>query len=215
MAASVTTGPTKVAGSSGSPTARDPSAASDQIDHLVVDVLVDVEPGRERTSLTGQQRRAERGAGGCRVEVGIGEHDVRRLAPQLEGQRGEVAGRRRHQRTGRGAASGEADLVHPGMSGQRRSGLGSADHDIEHALGQSGLERQLGESQHPERRQFGRLGHHGVAGGQRRSALLAHPHHRAVPRWDHGDHAVGLEPHVRERGLGGHHLTVSLSHQPA
>ncbi len=43
----------------------------------------------------------------------------------------------RHQGAGGGAAPGEADLVHPGVTGQSRSGLGPAHHHVEHSLGQA------------------------------------------------------------------------------
>ncbi len=58
MAASVTTGPTNDAGSSGSPTFRDVERGEDLVHHLVVDVVMHIEPGRERAPLPGQQCRS-------------------------------------------------------------------------------------------------------------------------------------------------------------
>ena len=98
---------------------------------------------------------------------------------------------------GRGRPAGEADLVDPGVADQGRARSSAPPTTtLSTPGGRPGLEGQLGEAQHAERGQLGRLGHHGVAGRQGRAALLAHAHHRAVPRRDDRDDAVGLEADV-------------------
>ena len=89
-------------------------------------------------------------------------------------------------------------------------GGGAAHHDVEHPGGQPGLGRQFGEAQDAERGQLGGFGHDGVTGGEGRRRLLAHAHHRTVPRRDHRHHAIRLEPHRRRRPPPGEHLTVEL-----
>ena len=88
MAASVTTGPTNDAGSSGSPTGNECEGGEHLGHHLVVDVGMDVQTGRQGAALAGQQGGAEeRGHGAGGVEIGVGEDDVGRLPAELEGQR--------------------------------------------------------------------------------------------------------------------------------
>ena len=57
----------------------------------------------------------------------------------------------------------------------------------------------------------GRLDHDGVAGRQRRHRLLAHAHHRTVPRHDGADDPVGLGEHdVEDVARDRHDLAVEL-----
>ena len=59
----------------------------DPVHQLVGDGLVDEEAGRQGAALAAEEDRTEQPAdGGCRVEVGVGEDDVGRLAAQFEGQ---------------------------------------------------------------------------------------------------------------------------------
>ena len=51
---------------------------------------------------------------------------------------------------------------------------------------------ELGEPDRRQRRDLGRLEHHGVAGRERRSETPAGDRHREVPRHDHADHAERL-----------------------
>ena len=66
---------------------------------------------------------------------------------------------------------GERDLVDAGVRGQRGAGVGLAGDDVEHALGQAGIEAQLGETQRRQRRLLGRLVYDRAAGRQRRPGL--------------------------------------------
>ena len=66
--------------------------------------------------------------------------------------------------------AGERDLGHVGVLHQPRAARRARPGDhVEHALGQSRLQRDLGEAQRGQRRQLGGLEHHRVAGGQRRA----------------------------------------------
>ena len=106
-------------------------------------------------------------------------------------------------------------LSTPGWRTSASPAARTADHDVERARREPGLERELGEAQRAERRDLRRLHHDGVAGGQRGHRLLAHAHHRAVPRHDRADHAVGLGQHDVERvARDRHDLAVELVDPP-
>ena len=123
------------------------------------------------------------------------------LPAQFEGQ-GLDGGRRGLDHPAGGLpAPGEADLAHLGVPDQGLAGLGPPGHHVQHARGQARLEGQLGEPVGPERGDLGRLGHHGVAGGQGRPGLLAHAHHGAVPGGHHPDYPVRLVAHVVESAV--------------
>ena len=69
------------------------------------------------------------------VEIGVGEHDERRLAAELEADRRDVRrrGRAPTSAAGRGRA-GEADAIDAGVLDQRLARFGAeALHDVEHA----------------------------------------------------------------------------------
>ena len=85
--------------------------------------------------------RPRPGPGRCRtradhrpVEVGVGEHDRRRLAAQLERDPLDGAGAGAHHRAAGDGRSGEGDLVDAGVLGQRGAGhLAQAGHHVEDA----------------------------------------------------------------------------------
>ena len=68
-----------------------------------------------------------------------------------------------------------------------------AGQDLQDALGQPGLEGEFSDAQRAERRDLGRLEHHGVAGGQSRGEAPTGNGHGEVPGDDHPDHAQWLE----------------------
>ncbi len=98
-----------------------------------------------------------------RVEVGIGEDDLRALAAELERDRDHVRrGRGLHPRAG-GDRAGERQMVDARMRRQRRARfLAEPGHDVERPRRQAGLERDPGEREH---RQAGLLG--GLRGRRR------------------------------------------------
>ena len=131
--------------------------------------------------------------------------------PSSNVERGERLGRRRHHQAGRGAATGERHLVDTGVAHERVARRRAADHDVQHSGRQPRLERELGEPKRTERRQLRGLDHDGVAGRQRGHRLLAHAHHRTVPRHDGADDPVGLGEHdVEDVARDRHDLAVEL-----
>ena len=94
--------------------------------------------------------------------------------------------------------AGEADLRDVRMLDQPLPDDGAlADDDVDDALGNAGLERELAEPQRRERRQLRRLQHDGVAARERRPELPRRDVEREVPRRDQADDAERLaERHV-------------------
>src|SRR5262249_41707117 len=94
-----------------------------------------------------------------RIEVRVGEDDLRALAAELEGDLLEVRLCRGVEKTSCGAyGSGEADLVDAGVARQRLSRrISVAGHDVDNAIRQTGLLPQLAELQRSQRSQLGRL----------------------------------------------------------
>ena len=134
------------------------------------------------------------GVGDGEVQVGVGEHQQRGLAAQLQRDRGQLgAGRGGDQAAGRDRA-GEADPGHgPGCaaSGAPASGA-QALHDVEHAVGQPGVAGDVGQQARGQRRPLRRLGDHGVPGRERGGDPPGRQHQRRVPRRDHrGDAGRG------------------------
>ncbi len=87
---------------------------------------------------------------GGRFEIGaVGEHDLRRLAAELQAHALEVAlPGILHQQPADRARAGERDHVDVHMQGERLAGVAAeAGNDIEHARRHAGFERQLAELQ--------------------------------------------------------------------
>jgi ParB family chromosome partitioning protein len=119
------------------------------------------------------------------------EEDVRRLAAQFHGGRNDVLGGACMMCAPTGGA-GEGDLGDALAGGQRFAGFAAeALDDVQHARWQQ-VGDQLGEHHDRQRRLFGRLEHHAVAGGQGRGELPGGHQQREVPRDDLPDHAQRL-----------------------
>ncbi len=145
------------------------------------------------------------------VQVGIAQHDCRRLAAEFEVQLGDVRRRCGHDpRTG-GDAAGEAHEVHPGMAGKAMANTGAlaADH-IEDPRRQIGLGHQTGEFIAVDRCFFAGFDHNGITGDQRRCHLARNQEKREIPRQDARHHAQRLahEENVLAGAVAGQHLAL-------
>ena len=115
-------GPMSVASSRGSPCRSAAAAARKRAGELLGDRLVDQQPGAGQADLPGVVVLADRVADG-QVQVGVGEHEQRGLAAQLERDRGELRPGRRGDLAAGGDRAGEADPGQVRVRGQRRPGL--------------------------------------------------------------------------------------------
>ena len=124
------------------------------------------------------------------LEVGVGEHDHRVLAAELEAHRGERLRRLRHHLLAGRDRAGEHHVVD--LVDERRAGVAAAGGDREHRLGQAAVGEHLRHQQRGERRDLRRLEHHRVAGRERRDAVAERVRQRVVPGADHADDAERL-----------------------
>src|SRR5258708_12904355 len=76
------------------------------------------------------------------------------------------------------------------MSDQRLAGCAIAGHDVDHAVRESDLLTNLGESQRGKRRELRRLQNDSVSRSQRRSNLPCEHEQRKVPGNDLANHAA-------------------------
>ena len=144
----------------------------DELDEAVVHRAFDEDPAAGAAVLSGVVEHRARHACRGRLEVGVGEHDVGALAAELERDPLQRVGRAPHDVLADRRRPGEADLGDVRMVDQPLPGRRPvADHDVEDAFGDAGLERQLGEADARQRRQLARLEHHRVAARQRRAEL--------------------------------------------
>ena len=166
--------------------------AGEAAHELVVDRLVDDHRAERRAALPGGAEAAEQRALGGQVELGVGHHDQRVLAAQLEAGRLDVApAQLADARADRGRA-GEADLVDEPLRQRRlqplEGGRAVALDQVEHAVGQPAGEEQLGERLAERRRVLGRLPDDGVAAQQRRDEVPGRHRDREVAGGDDRRH---------------------------
>jgi molybdopterin molybdotransferase len=143
-------------------------------------------------------------AGNRRVEIGVGENDVRIFAAELERNLFEkrsaclgnfFAGHR---------AAGKRDRVDLRMRRDRSAdSRPRAMDDVENALWQTGFARDL--AQHASRhwRELARFGDGGVADGNRRGDFPAQQIERKIPRRDQPGDAAWLAQRIIERDVIG------------
>ena len=119
------------------------------------------------------------------VDVGVFEHDVRRLAAELLGHAlDRVGGGLGHRAAGAGGA-GERHHVDPGVGRHRGADLGALAVDqVEDAGRDARVVQDLGEQDRVQRGDLTRLEHHRAARGERRGDLAGDLVDRPVPGRD-------------------------------
>ena len=142
---------------------------------------------------------AEHGTFDGRVNVGVIEHDERRVATELKCQFFDAGRGLRHQNAADFGGAGEADVAHR-VAGAKHFADGDAvvtvgAQHVQHTGGNTGAYRQLGRGQRGQRREFSRLNHHRATGGQCRRDFARDHGQREIPRRDGGAHTDGLIQH--------------------
>ena len=151
LAASIT-GPSCTPSSNGRPMRSAPASAATFAARRLVHRFVHEQSGRQHAPLTADPRqRGLHDGGRGEVEVGVVEHDRRRLAAELEHDRRQGRRRRRGDPLGGRRPAGEADLGDAWVTDEGGAGVGSAGHGVEHTGRDARPQRQLGEAQRPER----------------------------------------------------------------
>jgi hypothetical protein len=170
------------------------SARGQPLHELVRDAALQEQARGRGADLAAVVEGARGGIGHGALEIGVGEHDHRVLAAELEDHGLDpVGGAREDAPAGRDRA-GEADAAHQRVADQRLSGLRAETGDhVEHAVRQPGLLREPGEPEHGQGRLLGGLEDRRAARRQRRRQR-AHRHaERKVPGHDVRGHALRLE----------------------
>ena len=163
----------------------------------VVRLVLHEDPRARLARLAGRVVDRPQRADDGRVEVGVGEDDVRALAAELQRDALERLGGNLGDAAAGIGLAGEGDLVDAGMGGDRLTHLGTGTgDDVQHPGRDAGLERELPE---PERRERGGrcgLEDHRVPGRERGRDLPGGHHQRVVPRDDRADHPDRLAQRV-------------------
>ena len=168
-------------------------AGAHRLHDAVVDAALDEDARGGRAGLAGVLDAGVDEVGQRRVEVGVGEDELRRLAAELERHRHDV-----RRRGGRDLAAdrdraGEGEVVDAGVGGEGGAGLlAEARHDVEGARRQVGLLGEAGEGERGQARLLGGLQHAGVAGGEGACDRAPDDLHRVVPGDDVAGDAVRL-----------------------
>ena len=116
----------------------------DLADEFVIDALLDKQPRAGAADLSGIGEHRHCRARHRRIDIRIGEHDIRRFAAEFERDALEVAGRRPDDGLSRKMRARERHLVDVGMGRQRRAGgFAIARHHVDHAWRYAGFQRQF------------------------------------------------------------------------
>ena len=186
-------GPISVVSRRGSPTVTPLTAVSKQLHEPVEGRPLDEDARAGAAVLAGVVEDPVGGGGRGLLQVGVGEDDVGALAAELQGDRLHLLRAARHDPLAHLGAAGEDDLADVGVVDEALADdRPLARHDLEHALGDAGLERELAEADRGERRELGRLEDDGAAGRERGREAPAGDRHGEVPRHDDADDADRL-----------------------
>src|SRR5262249_23666199 len=106
------------------------------LDDTIVNRLVGKEPRAGGAALTLIVEDSVRSAGNRQVEIGVREHDRRRLAAELERNSLQIAGGRLDDQLADLGRAGEGDLIDVRMFGKCGAGrLAKPGHDVDDAVG--------------------------------------------------------------------------------
>jgi hypothetical protein len=156
--------------------------------------------------------RFDQRAGGCgrklAGKIGVGQHEVGRLAAQFLVHALDGVGRRLGHHDPGAGRTGEADHVDIGMAADRRAHAGAIALDqVEHAGRHAGGIHHFGQDRGAGRAFFRRLEHHGVARGQGRRHFQRDLVEWPVPGRDQADDADRFIGHL-ERAVVFHELEI-------
>ncbi|MNG08433.1 hypothetical protein D3C84_917890 [compost metagenome] len=127
------------------------------------------------------------------IDVDVGQQRGGVLATELEGDPGQFGLHRRspYGNTG-GNRAGKRNLAHLGMLGQPLANLAGTGHDVDRAIRDPYLCRQLHQTQQAERGKLAGFEYNGATCRQRRAQFPHGNQQREVPRHDTGDHPYRL-----------------------
>ncbi len=123
------------------------------VDEPVVDAVLDDQPAAGRADLAAVQERRGQRVVDRGLEVGVGEHDVRALAAELERDPLHVDGSRGHDRLPARETSGERHEIDIEALGERLpDAVARPEHEVHDTLRDAGLVEEPDEMDRRERR---------------------------------------------------------------
>ena len=151
--------------------------------HLVMHILMDVEPLQRSAGLAAIDEGAPEQPFGDLLRIDIGQHDASIVSPEFKGKPLHGFRRIHHDFLAGGAGTGENNLADPLMGRDCRSERVLSGNAIDHALRQH-LVHDFHEPQRGQGRERRRLAHHGVARKDRGNAVPDRDHNRKIPGGD-------------------------------
>ena len=173
---------------------------------FVIHAALHIDAVGAHAGLAGVAEFAGNRAGDGSIDVGIVEHDKRRVAAQLHRGFFDGGGALRLQPAADGGGAGEAEFFHRIAFGEHAADFArrAGDH-VEHARRNADTFGQGGDGQRGKRRLRGGADDEGAAGGQRGRGFARDHGVGEVPRRNRGAHADGLLEHQNTfvwRGAG-------------
>ena len=159
-------------------------AGDDLLDELVVNRLLNEQSRAGAAALTLIEEQTELGPGDSRVEVRVGEDDVRAFAAEFKRQPLQRSGRINHDFLRGFVVAGERDLVHTWMPHDRGAGRSEAGHNVDDTIGNTRLLSEFRQTQTAQRRLLSGLHDDRAASGKSRSPLPSSHQQRKIPRND-------------------------------
>ena len=155
----------------------------DATNHFVENCLVDVQARTGAAALSVVEEDRVGRAGNAGLHVGVVEHDVGRLAAELQRNLLQISGSRLQDELAHLGRAGERDLVDIGVRRQSSTGrFAVAGNNVDDAVWESGFGDEFGQQQRAQRSLFRRLQHHRASGGQRRDPASMRPSARGSSR---------------------------------
>jgi hypothetical protein len=162
----------------------------------IIDTRLNIHPVRTDTGLARVAELRHHRPLDRLVEIGIVEHDERRVAAQFHRHFLNSISALPDQLLAHLGGAGEGHLAHHRALHHRARDLaGRAGDDVDDALGEAHLfgQRRPGQARIGRRRR--RFGHHRAAHGQRRADLARQHRGREIPRRDHAHHTNRMMGH--------------------
>ncbi len=179
---------------------------SQPLDELAVNPLLNKQPAAGGAALAAVEIDGVERARDSRVEVGVGEDDVRAFAAEFEGRAFERLSGLALDDLGGVDVAGEGDLVDVRVPDEcRAGGFTKAVEQVDHARRESRLDGQFADAERRQGRLLGGLHHDRVAAGERRAPLPSEHQKREIPRDDLTDDADRLSQGIREEAAAHRH----------
>ncbi len=188
----------------GGPEGERPRGLGEAREEAVVELLVYIDPLDPDADLAGVGEAGLHSASDRCVDVGVGAHDHRVLAAELQRGPDQPAAGLRGQLAAGGGRAGEGQVVDLVEQGRPDDRPAAGDH-LPHVVGKARLARDRPGGQQAQRRLRVGLAEHRVARQQRRDHVAHGEEERVVPRGDDADQPLRVpgDPGAHDAGHAG------------